>query len=54
MSQAERVPKRSRVDIEPGESRDNVAVLVPLVDRGGGDLRNILSMEVYRDPETDI
>ncbi|KAK7109730.1 hypothetical protein V1264_013720 [Littorina saxatilis] len=35
-SQAERMVKRSRVDLRAGEQGDNVAVPVPLVDHGRG------------------
>ena len=33
--------KRSRIDIAYGHPGDNVAVPIPLVDRGRGDPRNI-------------
>ena len=36
MSQAEGVVKQSRVDLNAGEVGDNVAVLIPMVDRGRG------------------
>ena len=42
--QAERMVKRSRVDLAPGKQGDNVAVPIPLVDRGRGDPRNILGI----------
>jgi len=54
MSQAQRMVKRSRVDLKPGDIGDNAAVPVPLVDRGRGDPRNILGVIVNRDVETDI
>ncbi|KAK7111892.1 hypothetical protein V1264_011445 [Littorina saxatilis] len=54
MSQAQRMVKRSRVDLKAGEVGDNVAVPVPLVDRGRGDPRNILGVILHRDVETDI
>ncbi|GFN81873.1 KRAB-A domain-containing protein 2-like protein [Plakobranchus ocellatus] len=38
-SQAERVVKRNRVNLRAGEQGDNVAMPVPPVDRGRGDLR---------------
>jgi len=42
--QAERIVKRSRVDLKFGEVGDNVAIRIPLVDRGRGDPRNILGV----------
>ncbi|XP_068229782.1 KRAB-A domain-containing protein 2-like [Palaemon carinicauda] len=42
--QAERMVKRSRT----GEIGDNIALLIPLVDRGRGDPRNILGVIVSR------
>ena len=42
--QKERMVKRSRVEIASGERGDNVAVPIPLVDRGKGDPRNILGV----------
>ena len=33
MSQAERMVKLSRVDLKAGEVEDNVAILIPTVDR---------------------
>ena len=36
MSQAERMVKRSRIDLKACEVGDNVAVLIPMVDRGRG------------------
>lgn len=53
LSQAERMVKRSRVDFKSGEVGDNVAVPVPLVDRGRGDARNILGVILNRDISTD-
>ena len=41
-AQAERMIKRSRIDLAHGHPGDNVAVPIPLVDRGRGDPRNIL------------
>ena len=45
--------KRSRLDSKAGEVGDNVAVPIPLVDRGRGDARNILGVIVDRD-ENDL
>ena len=42
MDQAESMVKRSHVEHAPGNPEDNVMVLVPLVDRGQGDPRNIM------------
>ena len=36
--------KRSRVDLKSGEVGDNVAIPIPMVDRGRGDPRNILGV----------
>ena len=41
--------KRSRIDLKPGEAVDNVAVPIPMVDKGRGDPRNILGVIVDRD-----
>ena len=49
VSHAERMVKRSKVDFKSGEMGDNVAVPVPLVDRGKGDARNILGVILNRD-----
>lgn len=49
LSQAERMIKRSRIDLKPGAIGDNVAVPIPLVDRGRGDPRNIIGIIVNRD-----
>ena len=46
--------KRSRVDFKHGKPGNNVAVAVSLVDRGRGDPRNILGVNVHSDLETDI
>ncbi|KAK7102356.1 hypothetical protein V1264_020587 [Littorina saxatilis] len=46
--QAERMVKRSRVELCPAEKGDNVAVPIPLVDRGRGDPRNILAVVLDR------
>ena len=42
--QAERMVKRSRIELQPGNIGDNVALPVPMVDRGRGDPRNILGV----------
>ena len=47
-AQAERMVKRSRIDIAHGHLGDNVAVPIPLVDRGRGDPRNILGVILER------
>jgi len=44
LSQAERMIKRSRVDLKSGKVGDNVAIPIPMVDRGRGDPRNILGV----------
>ena len=49
VSQAERMVKRSKVDLKAGAVGDNVAVPIPLVDRGRGDPRNILGVIIDRD-----
>ena len=43
-NQAERMVKRSRIDLKPAELFDNVAIPIPTVDRGRGDPRNILGV----------
>ncbi|XP_064079514.1 SCAN domain-containing protein 3-like [Macrobrachium nipponense] len=53
LSQAERMVKRSRLDSKTGEVGDNVAVHIPLVDRGRVGARNILGVIVDRD-ENDL
>ena len=53
VAQAERVVKRTRVDLNAGVAGDNVAVPIPLVDRGRGDPRNILGVIVNRNLDTD-
>ena len=40
--------KRSRFDLKVAEVRDNVAVPIPMVDKGRGDPRNILGVVVNR------
>ena len=52
-SQAERMVKRSRLDMQAGKQGDNVCVPVPLVDRGRGDPRNILGVIIDRQEDTD-
>jgi len=52
-AQAKRVVKRTLVDLKAGVTGNNVAVPVPLVDRGRGDTRNILGVIVNRNLETD-
>ncbi|MPC34442.1 hypothetical protein E2C01_027834 [Portunus trituberculatus] len=54
MSQAEKMVKRSRLDLKPGEEGDNVAVPIPAVDRGRGDPCNILGIITARDLDTDL
>ena len=44
--QAERMVKRSRIDLQAGTLCDNVAVPIPAVDRGRGDARNMLGVIV--------
>ena len=44
MQQAQRMVKRSRLELVSGQIGDNVAVPIPLVDRGRGDPRNILGI----------
>ena len=51
--QAERMVKRSRLDLQAGIIGDNVAVPIPAVDRGRGDPRNILGVIIHRDLNTD-
>ena len=40
--------KRSRIELAPGQKGDNVAIPIPLVDRGRGDPRNILAVILDR------
>ena len=47
--QAERMVKRSRVDLVAGKVEDNVAVPILPVDRGRGDPRNIFGVIVSCD-----
>ena len=41
--------KRSRVEHVAGKPLDNVTILIPLVDRGRGDSRNIMGVILDRD-----
>ena len=45
--------KRSRIELKADEPGDNVAVPIPLVDRGRGDARNILGVIIDQD-ENDM
>ena len=49
LSQAERMVKRSRLELTSGQEGDNVAVPIPPVDRGRGDPRNIIAIITDRD-----
>ena len=49
--QAERMMKRSRLELQAGIVGENVAVPIPTVNRG--DTRNILGVIIHRDMETD-
>ena len=49
MAQAERMVKRSKVVLGAGQVGDNVAVPIPIVDRGRGDPRNLLGVIVDLD-----
>ncbi|XP_076057193.1 uncharacterized protein LOC143034707 [Oratosquilla oratoria] len=53
LSQAERMIKRSRIDLKVGEVGDNVAVPMPMVNRERGDPGNIIGATVGRD-ENDL
>lgn len=53
LCQAERMVKRSRIDLKAGKVGDNVAVPIPMVDRGRGDPRNIIGVIIDRD-ENDL
>ena len=46
--QAERLVKRSRVENAASNSKDNVTIPIPLVDRGRGDPRNIMGVILDR------
>ena len=48
MEQTERIVKRSRIELAPGQKGDNVAIPIPLVDRDRGDPRNILAVMLDR------
>ena len=41
--------KCSRIDLKMAEVGDNVAVPIPIVDKGRGDPRNILGVVLDRD-----
>ncbi|KAK4326501.1 hypothetical protein Pmani_003027 [Petrolisthes manimaculis] len=43
IDQAERMVKRSRIELQAGNIGDNVALPVPMIDRSRGDPRNILT-----------
>ena len=47
-AQTERMVKKSRIDLAHGHPGDNLAVPIPLVDRGRGDLCNILGVILDR------
>ena len=49
LAQAERMVKRSRIELKAGQIGDNVAVPIPMVDRGRDDPRNILGVIVDKD-----
>ena len=51
--QAERMVKRNRVELSPGEIEDNVAIPIPMVDRGRRDPRNIFGVIIDRN-ENDL
>ncbi|KAL8599759.1 hypothetical protein ACOMHN_042524 [Nucella lapillus] len=52
-NQAERMVKRSRIELQAGNIGDNVALPVPMVDRGRGDPRNILGIIIDKN-ENDL
>ena len=53
MTQAERMVKRSKLELTSGQEGDNVAVPIPHVDRGSGDTQSILGIIIDRD-ENDM
>ena len=54
VSQAERMVKRSRLDLKSAcVAGENIAVPIPMVDRGTGDPRNILGVIINRDKDKD-
>ncbi|KAK4308706.1 hypothetical protein Pmani_019610 [Petrolisthes manimaculis] len=53
IDQAERMVKRSRIELQTGNVGDNVALPVPMVDRGRGDPRNILGVIINKN-ENDL
>ncbi|KAI6661484.1 hypothetical protein LOD99_13357 [Oopsacas minuta] len=46
IAQAERMLKRSRLEQVAGNPGDNVIIPIPLVDRGRGDPRNIMGVNL--------
>ena len=46
LSQERRLVKRSRTDLEAGDSGINVAIPIPRIDRGTGDPRNCIVVTV--------
>ena len=52
--QAECMVKRSKVDLKKGEEGDNVAIPIPMVDRGRGDPRNILGVILNRNIDNEM
>ncbi|KAI6656131.1 hypothetical protein LOD99_1464 [Oopsacas minuta] len=50
---AEMMVKRSRLKLQAGIVEDNVVVLIPTLDRGRGDARDILGVITHRDLNTD-
>ena len=53
MTQAERMVKISKLELTSGQVRDNVAVPIPLLDRGRSDTQSILGIIIDRD-ENDM
>lgn len=49
MSQAGQIIKCNRVDLKAGEVGDNVAIPIPVVDKGKGDPHSILGVIVNHD-----
>ena len=47
-NQTERMLKRRRSELQPGEVGDSVTIAIPRVDRGRGDARNITGVITYR------
>ncbi|XP_068235537.1 uncharacterized protein [Palaemon carinicauda] len=48
LAQAERMVKRSRLEHVPCDPGDNMAILIPLVDRGKDDPRNVVHVILVR------